>query len=198
MKKFLLIALLSIGFFGQAQEVVTASNDLQADYRNEISLGLLDFVAFKSVQVQYERFLPNNKSLAIRAGLFDTFNLIEMENNEWESKAFSLMTSLRFHMGRYDHRGFYFFPYTKFIVGQYEFERYNWVNNQSSTERIEQDATNISVGFGFGYKWKFIERYTVTLENYIGRSLYRAQAADDNIVNFELEYRPYVGFGYQF
>lgn len=197
MKKVLLFFVLVVSFYANAQVTEVQSDAEVSPFNNEISIGLLDFITFQTVHVQYERFLPKNKAVVLKLGLFDVFNYEDFDIDDQDNRTVSFTGAYRFYMGNKSHSGVYFYPYAKLIVGEMEHTYQSHVNYpQTVTETY--DATNFSLGFGIGYKWRFLRRFTLSADANIGRSIFQGENQNPNRSRNRVEFKPWFGFGYQF
>lgn len=181
----LLMCLLSAMVFSQ-----NTKDSIQIDYQNEIGLNLIDLIGTGAVELEYERFMPNNQALQFNLTLFDNYDYWEANNVE-KNNAYSLMAAYRFYMGKRDYHGVFFYPYAKYMTGSIEYEERFWYADR---EILEVDVDNFSLGIGLGYKWLFSNRYTLTVDWNIGRT-FNEELAD---IYSRVEGKAGISFGVMF
>lgn len=189
MKRLIFILLLFVSIIGFTQEENTESADI---HQNEISINLIDLISAGAVELQYERFLPQNQALQFNLTLFDNYGYWELDNIE-KSSAHSILAAYKFYMGKREHHGVFFYPFVKYMFGSLELSEPHWFIDRDR-EISEFDVDNFSVGFGFGYKWLFADKFTLGLDFNLGRT-FNNELAD---IYSRVEYKPGISFGMRF
>lgn len=188
MKRYTLVLILLISTLGFAQE--EENSESVKIHQNEISFNVLELILIEAVELQYERYLPKNQALQFNLTLFDSYGYWEAGSIE-KSSAHSILAAYKFYMGKRDHHGVFFYPYMKYMFGSLEHTESNWFTDQEN-EIIDVD--NFSLGFGFGYKWLFADKFTLGVDFNLGRTF------NNDLAEFysSIEYKSGLSFGMRF
>jgi len=165
----ILFLLVTIFSFGQKNEIT----DKPLSKKNEISSNLLDMVIAGSLNFNYERLFKNNQSLLLSATFFDTYGYLDVgyidKTNAMSFKAAYLI----YFSSKKDHAGFYFYPELKVRTGTIttDVESYYDHNNVLVQRYDKYDVDGVSLGFGFGHKWLFYNKFSLSLFGEVSRAL---------------------------
>lgn len=191
MKTFFLVCTLFIVSFSFGQEDKTPS------YKNEFSSNLFDLVVGGSLNLNYERLLDKNQSIALSATFFDTYGYYDAGYIK-KSNALSLKASYLVYFNKNkDHSGFFFYPMLKVRVGEVTIDDYGYYDNDSGeyiNEDFTYDISGFSVGFGLGHKWFFNDKFSLGVSTEIARNLGNV----DTFYIDNIEVRLGVNFGFRF
>lgn len=163
--------------------------------KSEISSNLLDLVIAGSLNVNYERLFEKNQSLFVGVTFFDTFGYYDAGYLE-KTTAVSLKAAyLIYFSNEKKHAGFFFYPQLRLRTGEVTVEDYGYYDYENDNY-IEQERTfdvgGVSAGFGIGHKWMFNNKFTLTLNGEIARSL--GNVDTEYIDNLEARFGVILGY----
>lgn len=167
--------------------IVSFSQEVEKQlHQNELTSNLFDLVVAGSFDVNYERLLKNNQSIAISATIFDTYGYLDTGYIEDNSVITLEASYLIYFSSTKDHSGFFFYPLIKLRTGEITVEDYGYYNNEGQfiEEGFTYDVGGVSAGFGIGHKWVFNDKFVLGINSDIAR----------NLGNFDMDYLGEVEF----
>ena len=178
MKKILFVLVLLLTFFSYAQEEVIETSEK----KNEIYLNSFNLIAFKWLDVSYERILNEESSVGI-SGLVS----LDYESYGYDSyRKYAITPYYRHFFSKGYAKGFFMEAFAMINGGEYDWYTYYGDNNYEISN-YNDVAFGISVGGKFLSKRGFIGE----IHGGIGRNLFDDNAPD--VVG-----RGSISFGYRF
>jgi hypothetical protein len=175
MKVISTILLFLCAISGFSQEVIqeTTSEATQEIFlrdiaKNELSVNAFNLVVFGAIDVAYERVIDPSSSWSVE-GFILALNR-ESESADYVfTRTASLTGKYKYFFGDRTAWGFYVNGMAMLSTGEYYEDIYE--NDGFYSSRVDQDYTDLALGFGLGGKWVSKQGFFLDLSTGIGRNL---------------------------
>ncbi len=176
MKVVFTIVIFFIGISGFSQEVTqeVVSQEVTQEIfprdiaKNELSINAFNLVVFGAIDVAYERIIDPSSSWSVE-GFILALNR-ESESADYVfTRTASLTGKYKYFFGDRSTWGFYVNGMAMLSTGEYYEDIYDMDGFYSS--RVDQEYTDLALGFGLGGKWVSKQGFFLDLSTGIGRNL---------------------------
>lgn len=181
-------------------------NELQAS--NELSVNAFELIVGGILPINYERYLRNNQSIAVKTFFFDK-HYNDMTESDYGT--FSLQGQYMIYFSdRRNHSGLYTAPFLKYTAGTAT-NKYTQYPPNGNPQTVEEsyDVNAFVAGFELGYKFVIRNKFTFNIVTDLGRVLNRGEyyGYENRLQNPQIyysnnygpvEFRFGVNMGYRF
>lgn len=173
-----MLVLLSV-FTGYAQDSAQTQEtelEIQEPRKNEVSIDIMDLLAFGVLDVSYEYLLNDYSSLSL-----ELFNKLSTKNDGDEvdlshtySKDFALTAKFKYFWEEKQTRGMYAMALLSLSHGKkgHDATRINSETGLEETVEVPLEFTDVAPGIGIGYKYVTNPGFFVDASAAVGRNLF--------------------------